>query len=76
MWRSKMTNKLNIVSDNSSVSITPYSLSNSILDDYANASIDIWFGKDHIFKNKEDALLFAEIIVKLLNVVGENDDIE
>ena len=69
-----MINKYNISDLNNSVHINmkPYT-------GQLKAFIDIYVDEEDNsspFKTVEDAKLFAEIIVKLLNTIGDNCDIE
>lgn len=81
MWRNTMTSKYNISvgcvlcddgCDSVHINLKPY------IND-VTAFIDIYIDdgdNTSPFKTVDDAKLFAEIIVKLLDVIGETDDIE
>lgn len=81
MWRREMTSKYNITveekmcrdgCDSVHINLKPYV---NPLDAFVDIYIDENDGTSP-FKDIESAKLFAEIIVKLLNVIGDKCDIE
>lgn len=78
MWRNTMKNKYHIgIDDVCDVPSVCINLENTT--NYLRAFLIIEVDDEDTpspFKTVEDAKLFAEIIVKLLNKIGEIDDIE
>ena len=81
MWRREMTSKYNITvgcklcedgCESVHINLKPYT---GDLDAFIDIYTDDGDGSSP-FKTVDDAKLFAEIIVKLLNTIGETDDIE
>lgn len=69
MWRREMTNKYYIFEDEDG----DVHISLKKEDNYLKAFMSLWIHEDEdmpsIFKSSEDAKLFAEIIVKLLEQI-------
>lgn len=66
-------NNYQIISSDDNVNISLHQITGDKDKDYLESFIDIWVDDDDLdspFKSVDDAVLFAEMIVKLLKVVS------